>query len=103
MDCGTTDIGKGKRKKDYAKSHCPHGKQKPFCIPCGGNGICEHQRIKYTCTDCDGRQLCKIPHCPTRKKPKYDGHSSFCYVYKFPDTHVARKYMTKENTDATFL
>ncbi len=41
MDCGATDMRKGKRKMDYTKSYCPHGKNKSFCIPCGGNGICE--------------------------------------------------------------
>ncbi len=57
MDRGTTDIGKGKR--DYTKSHCPHGKQKSFCIPFGGNGICVLQKRKYTCTECAGSTVCK--------------------------------------------
>ncbi len=59
MDRGTADIGKGKRKMNYTKSHCPHGKQKSFCIPCGGNGTCEHKANKYTCTECDGSAVCK--------------------------------------------
>ncbi len=59
MDCGTTDIGKGKRKKGYTKSHCPHGKQKSFYIPCGGNGICVHQKRKYTCKECKGSDICE--------------------------------------------
>ncbi len=46
---------------------------------------------------------CARPHFALRKKkPKYDGHCFFCYVYKFPDTPFARNYMTKENTVATF-
>ncbi len=52
MDCGATDIGKGKgkKKKDYTKYHCPHGKNFFFCVLRNGGG------------------LCKAPHCPTIKK-----------------------------------
>ncbi len=69
MDCGATDIGKGKGKKDNAKYHSPHGKQESFCVLCDGNGLCEHEKRKYTCRDCDGNGLCETPHCPTLKKP----------------------------------
>eukprot|EP01084_Bolivina_argentea_P194575 333865_1 len=76
MDCGTTDIGKGERR-DYTKYHCPHGKQKAFCFPCGGNCICEHQRNKYTCQKRKGSSLCE------HGKKKYEcregcGGGRFC-------------------------
>ncbi len=73
MDCGTTDIGNGK-KRVYTKYHCPHGKKKPFCIPCGRNGICEHKINKYTCAKCNKGKVKKdnaTYHCPHGKK-KYE-------------------------------
>ncbi len=66
MDCGATDIGKG--KKDTTKSHCPHGKKKSFCEICGGNSLCEHKKQKCFCVLCNGGGLRKTPHCPTVKK-----------------------------------
>ncbi len=47
MDCGATDIGKGKGKKNWTKYPCPHGKKKYFCELCNGKGLCEHKKSKY--------------------------------------------------------
>ncbi|MCP4255849.1 MAG: hypothetical protein GY775_21100 [Candidatus Scalindua sp.] len=38
-----------------------------------------------------------------KKNPKYDGYCWYCFANLFPDTPVARNYLTKENTVATFL
>ncbi len=54
--CAECNKGKAKRKRDWTKYNCPHGKQKCMCALCGGNA------------------LCKTPHCITQKIPKYDGH-----------------------------
>ncbi len=35
--------------------------------------------------------------------PKYRGHCSRCFMYKFPDEPVARNYKTKERTVQEFL
>ncbi len=116
MDRSTTEM-KGKGGK--ARKLCPHGNRLHICIRCGGKGICEHNVQKYTCKeckcsyyngkqkgfckDCSGHKLCKTAHCTTRKHSKYDGHCLFCFVHLFPVMPVARNYMTKENTVATFL
>jgi hypothetical protein len=38
--------------------HCPHGRQKAFCIPCGGSQICQHQKQRHQCKKCNGSQVC---------------------------------------------
>lgn len=38
---------------------CPHGKQKSYCVDCGGSGICEHKRHKYSCKECHGKGICE--------------------------------------------
>ena len=38
---------------------CGHGKQRSFCVECGGSGICSHGIRKYVCKNCGGSQICK--------------------------------------------
>ena len=33
---------------------CMHGRQKYFCVECGGAGICVHRKRKHRCKDCRG-------------------------------------------------
>ncbi len=93
MDRGTTDIGKGKRKRDWTKSYCPHGKKMSFCVPCGGAGICEHKANKYTCTESNGSATDYTKyHCPHGKKKSFCmpcGGNGIC-------VHQKRKYTCKE-------
>ncbi len=95
MDCGTTDIGKGKRKIDYTMSHCPHGKKQSSCVPCGGNGICEHKTNKHTCAKCNkgkGKRDWTKSHCPHGKQKSFCipcGGNGIC-------VHQTQKYTCKE-------
>jgi len=43
------------RDSDY----CKHGKQKSFCLKCGGSQICKHNRRLAYCIKCHGSQICK--------------------------------------------
>ncbi len=52
-------VQQRRRKGKKAPKLCPHGMNKSFCIPCGGNGICVHQRRKYTCKECKDSSHCE--------------------------------------------
>ena len=38
---------------------CEHGKQRRFCVECGGSGVCSHGIRKYVCKICGGSQICR--------------------------------------------
>ena len=38
---------------------CKHGKQRHFCMECGGSSICQHGKQKYKCPDCKGSSICE--------------------------------------------
>jgi hypothetical protein len=38
---------------------CEHGKQKAYCILCGGSQVCEHSKHLAYCLRCKGSQTCE--------------------------------------------
>ena len=38
--------------------HCPHGKTRAVCKPCGGASICTHGRKRCECRSCGGTSFC---------------------------------------------
>jgi hypothetical protein len=57
-----TNFRKGRnqcKKCQYQKLKCKHGKNKSYCIDCGGSQICKHGKYKSRCIDCGGNDICK--------------------------------------------
>ena len=46
---------------------------------------------------------CKTNLCPTRPQDKFEGYCLRCYIYNFPDKHVAKNYKTKEFAVVEFV
>jgi hypothetical protein len=46
---------------------CPCGKQRNFCIPCGGRGVCPCGKVRRQCRDCNGQAFCPRQGCNKRK------------------------------------
>ena len=38
---------------------CPHGRERYYCVECGGAGICVHKRHRATCVECGGASICE--------------------------------------------
>ena len=59
----------GGGKKQVMKK-CPHGKQKRYCVDCGGKGLCLHGKNKYRCVECGGKKQVE-KKCPHGKQRSY--------------------------------
>jgi hypothetical protein len=55
---------------------CPHGKQKDYCVECGGNGICSHGKQHYYCKECGGKGICE--HNLTKRCCKICNPNYYC-------------------------
>ena len=51
-------LGPIAEKKNKGQK-CEHGKQRRFCVECGGSDICSHGIRKYVCKICGGSQICR--------------------------------------------
>jgi len=69
-------------KKKYVRPKCIHGKDRTFCVDCGGGSICIHLKRKYECRICSPHHYCnhnkRLGNCPICNK------SSFCIHSKKP-------------------
>jgi len=45
-------------KKYKESTKCTHGKQKYYCVECGGKGMCIHGTQTYYCVECKGNGIC---------------------------------------------
>ena len=69
---------------------CPCGKQRYFCIPCGGKGVCPCGKVRKQCRECNGNAFCPHQGCNKRK--------AYCLIHCNEDrepesmcTHFKRK------------
>ena len=62
--------------KRAAFVHCPHGRRRYQCKPCGGAGVCDHGRIRSQCKPCGGSKICE--HGRQRHSCKPCGGAGIC-------------------------
>ena len=58
------------------KGICTHGIERRNCDECGGSGRCPHGRVKYFCKDCGGKGICE--HGRQKSTCKECGGSGIC-------------------------
>ena len=42
-----------------APKMCEHGRNKTYCVGCGGGSICEHKKRRSRCKECEGGSICE--------------------------------------------
>ena len=47
------------RKKLRQQTKCKHGRERSYCLFCGGGGICEHNKRRSYCLFCGESQICE--------------------------------------------